>query len=743
MSSDDLSTRLLSIFLEELTDQISVMTADLGVLEDDPDDEDRLRSLFRVLHTVKGAARVAGVRAIEQACHALETELTGVRERSDRLDHERVQRLYTAADALADAGHRIRAGQELTGTPLASLLHELTGSVPKEGLPALASAESGTDSGRATTAQSAVRAGGGAVAGEPAEGSIRVQSEELDTLLASVSDLLITNGRIARRPGALESMHERLTRLATTWQRSTDALRLVLERADAPTGLTALVRRLDDDLRAAAREAGTLIQDATDDARGLGRVTGEIAETVHRLRLRPFADACQALPSVVRDVAGVAGRAVDLELHGQDVRVDRAVVDALREPLHHLVRNAIDHGIEPAAERIQAGKPERGTVRVEAELVHGRLSVRISDDGAGLDVDAIRARLEERGLEVAPGERELVRALFAGGLSTREEATAISGRGIGLDLVRATLGRIGGHVDLFWTRGEGTTFVLECPPTPARIRVVLAVVGTQIFAIPTANVERLRRVELEQVRSVEGRRVLTHENEPIAFGALASILGPPLQPRPLVGKVPVVVLSAGGDRMAVAVDELLAEQELVFRPLGRGRAPLPHISGGTLLPSGQAALVLNPVGVVAAGVEHRAALEIVDESSTEETDKRLRILVVDDSITTRTLEQSILEAAGYDVLTAVDGEDAWSTLQEHEVDLVVADVEMPRLDGFGLCEAIRASRRLRELPVILVTALETTEHRARGLEAGADAYLGKSSFDQETLLETIRQLLTE
>jgi two-component system chemotaxis sensor kinase CheA len=245
----------------------------------------------------------------------------------------------------------------------------------------------------------------------------------------------------------------------------------------------------------------------------------------------------------------------------------------------------------------------------------------------------------------------------------------------------------------------------------------------------------------EEIRYIEGRPVLTLADSPIPFHSLAAILGPPLATKLLADRIPVIVLHAGGHQLALAVDQLLTEQELVFRSLERGRSSLPHVSGGAILPTGAAALVLNPIGVVAAGLSQAQPLELVIESPAARLPARRRILVVDDSITTRTLEQSVLEAAGYDVMTAVDGAAAWQLLQEHAMDLVVADVEMPRLDGFGLCEAIRGSRRLRELPIILVTALETQEHRARGLEVGADAYLAKSSFDQETLLETIRQML--
>jgi two-component system chemotaxis sensor kinase CheA len=355
-------------------------------------------------------------------------------------------------------------------------------------------------------------------------------------------------------------------------------------------------------------------------------------------------------------------------------------------------------------------------------------------------VAAIRAQLERRGLSVPGDERELARTLFEGGLSTRGEVTAISGRGVGLDIVRAAVERIRGSVAVVWTAGRGTTFTLECPPTLATIRALLVALGPQILAVPTTHVERLLRVRPEEIKHAEGRDVIATPEAPVPLVALARLL-PPLVERPVAGPLAVILLRAGARRLAVVVDELVAEQEVVLRPVGRGDHPLPNISGAAILGTGRVALVLNPATIIGAGLGLGAGPGLTGAETKPAGPAKRRILVVDDSITTRTLEQSILEAAGYEVRTAVDGADGWKVLQEHGCDLVVADIEMPRMDGFALCEAIRASKRFKEMPVVVVTALETPEQRARGLEVGADAYIGKSSFDQQNLLDTISQLL--
>jgi two-component system chemotaxis sensor kinase CheA len=728
MNKDQLTARLLATFTGELEEQVRAMNADLLALEADSADAERLKSLFRVAHTLKGAARAASVPAVEQACHALETLLAQARDGKLALGPEEFTLLFSAADALGDAGQRLKAGRDLSGSPVAALRDRLKRQQPEEGW----KAAPGVPPPSVPPSVPSV--------GERGDGQVRVDAEKLDALLAASGQLLVTGGRIASRPAELQALHDVAARSATDWSRTGRRLRLALERSAAPAALIQAVNGVGENLRHILQETGRLAASAAADARSLTQVTDEVADRVRRLRMRPFVEACEALPRVVRDLVSVSTKEMEIEVLGGEVEVDRAVLDGLREALLQLVRNAADHGIEPPAERERAGKPRQGKVSVAAALRGDRLTVTVSDDGAGLDVPAVRAQLERRGLLVPGDERELARTLFEGGMSTRGEVTAISGRGVGLDIVRAAVARLRGTVSVTWRETGGTTFTLECPPTLATIRALLAAVGPQIVAVPTTHVERLLRVRPEEIKHAEGRDVIATPEAPVPLVALARLL-PPLVERPAVGPLAVILLRAGARRLAVAVDELVAEQEVVLRPVGRGREPLPHVSGAAILGSGRVALVLNPATIVAAGLGLGAGPGVTIAEAKSGGRAKKRILVVDDSITTRTLEQSILEAAGYDVRTAVDGADGWKVLQEHGCDVVVADIEMPRMDGFVLCEAIRGSKRYKALPVVLVTALETPEHRARGLEVGADAYIGKSSFDQQNLLDTISQLV--
>jgi two-component system chemotaxis sensor kinase CheA len=726
MNPDELARRLLATFLDELDEQVHAMNAELLALEQDPADSEHLRALFRVAHNVKGAARVADVPMVEEAFHSLESLFAAVRDAGRLLVPDDFALLFASADAIADAGQRIRREQPLGDSPLVAILPRI-----RDAVAAPVSAPTATPSAPrlapAAPAERIIRphpARSAQPALEPATRStdaiettaelVRVAPARLDELMAYAGELLVASSRV----------QERLTELHAV----RDTIRELRSNSVGTNGGTVPILQQDME---------RVSQSFAADTRTLSRITNQLGSMVRDLRMRPFADACQALPRAVRDVAAVAQKEVRLELLGQDVDSDRAVVDALREPLLHLVRNAIDHGIEPPEERVAAGKSRDGTIRVGATLHGGKLVVTVSDDGAGVDTESLRRAYARQGRVAPESERDLGLTLLAGGISTREKATAISGRGVGLDAVRATMERIGGSVDLQWERGKGTTFILECPPTTATIRALLFLVGGQAFALPSSNVERLVRVRRADLRYAEGRALFANGETPVPVTLLSQILGIPGTAE--FAELSYAVLSRAGSRRALlVVDAFLAEQEVVIRPVQRAGASLPHIIGGAVLPSGKLALVLSPSSLLASALSVNVAQPMRAEATEQ---RKRRILIADDSITTRTLEQSVLEAAGYDVSTASDGQDAWRKLHERGADLLISDVEMPRMDGITLCENVRRSKDFRELRVILMTGLESDEHRMRGLEAGADAYLGKSTFDQATLLDTIRQLL--
>ena len=732
MNREELSARLLATFLLELQEQAASMNADLLALEAEPADLDRLRALFRGAHTLKGAARAAGVPLVEESCHALEALLAEARDGKLTLGGEHFSLLFEAVDALADAGRRMQAGTALTDSPLSHVARQLGAreSPILATTPAVVPASAG--SAAVAEAPAAAPAGGPATRAE----RVRVEVTKMDDLLASSEALLVAAARSDTRADQMRELRDLAARCAHAWRKAGGTA------ARARSGPAPAAGELQQELDALAREADRLSAAAADDARGLALVTEELGQRLRHLRMGRFSEAVALLPRVVRDLAMAAGKDVRLEVIGADVEADRGVLDTLREALLHLVRNAVDHGIEPPASRAARGKPPGGTVTVAAQLRGERLTITVADDGAGMDVQAIRRQLERRGRPAPSDEQQLVRTLFQGGISTRREATEISGRGVGLDVAREAIEAIRGRMDVTWTDGRGTTFTLECPPTLAMLRVVLVSVNGHPVAIPIESVERLDRIGRDDIRRADGRDLLPTEAGPIPVAPLARLLGWPAREEQGGALLPVVRLSIGLDRrMALLVDALLGEQEVMVRPLRHVRAETPLASGTALLGSGEVALVLRPDVLLAATLDSPSGSPSLVAAAAPSQVRR-RILVVDDSITTRSLERSVLEAAGYDVTTAADGADGWRRLEQESFDLVVSDVEMPRMDGVALCEAIRESRRLATLPVILVSALESPEDQRRGLDAGANAYVAKSSFDQQALLDTIRQLLS-
>jgi two-component system chemotaxis sensor kinase CheA len=334
-----------------------------------------------------------------------------------------------------------------------------------------------------------------------------------------------------------------------------------------------------------------------------------------------------------------------------------------------------------------------------------------------------------------------VEVLLRGGASTRDRATTVSGRGVGLDIVRNAVGKVQGSLDVRWEAGLGTTFTIRTPVSLATSRVVLVRVQSWVLAFPTAYVDRLLRPDAATLRRSQGQQVLVTDEGTVPLAPLARVLGPPFRESVDLDSDRIVVLRSGRTRAAFLVDALLREEEMVVRPAVPAGVRTPLVGAAAMLPSGEVVPVLNVGALLDAGASAAYGPELPAPAAAEPAARRPRVLVVDDSITTRTLERSILDSAGFEADAVVDGAEAWTRLREHEYDLVVADVEMPRMDGFELCRAIRASTRLRDLPVILVTAREGAEDRQRGLDAGADAYIAKSAFDQAELLETARQLL--
>jgi len=532
MSREQLAARLLATFLDELDEQLKTLDDDLLALEREPKDEGHLNSVFRVIHTLKGASRAAGVRPIEELCHALETCCASARDTKSPLSASQLALVFAGSDSLADAGRRLRDGGDATASPsLAELMQQLrrqappvgrstpagiahlakviTPLTPGNGLPSSPpNVKAGDGNGaKGNGGDGAKGSGGDASAYSPTnsparDDQLRIGVRQVDSLVTAAGELLGMTGTFGERPEEAASLAESVRAWRAEWRRAAGASRRSVERAGAPQALVAALAGIDDHIAQIDRRLVQLARNLGEDSRSLGGTTGRLVEGLRRLRMRPFADLAEALPRAARDAAVNLGKTVELVIEGQDTEVDRTVLDALREPLLHLVRNAIDHGIEAPEERVRRGKPATGIVGIVAGLRGDRLTVQVRDDGAGLDIDAIRAALVLRGREAPQLDHDVARALFESGFSTRREATAFSGRGVGLDIVRDAVVKLGGTVDVDWTSGKGTVFTIETPVSVATLRTLLVVAGGQTFALPTAFVQRLVRVPRGDVKQV-------------------------------------------------------------------------------------------------------------------------------------------------------------------------------------------------------------------------------------------------
>ncbi|RKH05967.1 hybrid sensor histidine kinase/response regulator [Corallococcus carmarthensis] len=565
--------------------------------------------------------------------------------------------------------------------------------------------------------------------------AVRVSVKTLDSLALQVEHLVSGRSQQGRRSEGFRSLTDQAHEVLLHLERAASQLAMsgggpALEPLRTGVGL---MRTMQKRLLEQAKEAHR-------DGEQQSLVAQVIRDDLRDLRMVPASQVLEPLRRTVRETASRLGKEVTLELGGTDVRLDRRIVDALKDPLVHLVRNAIDHGLEMPEARKAVGKPETGRLAVRVEARGTRIGVIVEDDGAGLDPMRVRATAVRRGLmtqEAADklSDAQAARLIFQPGFSTRDEVTSTSGRGVGLDVVLATAQRLQGSADVEFTPGKGTRFIVDLPLTLAAALGLLVRTGTAVTAIPSDTVKRVLRLDADDVGTVAGRVVARLDGEQLTFLSLAESIGLPRMPLALESgrRQTAVLLSLGEERVLYAIDEVVGQQELVVRSLGKHLRDVTHLAGAAVLDDGRVVPVLNaPELLRAAKPDTRTA---AGES------KMPRILVCDDSLTTRFAMKSLLEIAGYPVVTASDGEEAWQVLERVHCHLVVSDWQMPRLDGVGLARRMKGHPMFRRTPIILVTSLDSNEDRAAGLDAGADGYLVKREVERGKLLELVRQLL--
>lgn len=767
-------------FQEEATDLLQRLNEGVITLEGDPTNRELIDQMLRDAHTLKGSSRMVGLIDISDIAHRLEDIMVQVRDGqrsytaqlSDpffealdaivflsenagkpevaQLDHQslldRLSAIASSVEAAEAAPVAAPTGETApaSAAPVVAAVHEAAPAAPADApapeaqQPAAAEAPQGG---------STLHVGHENELKRREQATVRIRTSQVDVLLNLVSEVVISQIKAEQRGLDLRALVSDLSDLWQVWARLKTSLSV--DAGLRGSEFTEDLDSLDGMLAEHRRRLAAFTKDYVEDASRTSAVVADLQEQGMRLRMLPVSTVFNAFPRAVRELAREFRKEVDFVVEGGDTELDKKVLEEINDPLVHIMRNAIDHGIEKPEVREAAGKPRQGTIRMVARQEGDHIVIEISDDGAGIDPDMVRAAAVRKGFLTenearSMSDREAVYLIFEPGFTTSPIITEISGRGVGMDVVREFIvDKLKGALDVDTEVGKGTTFKLTIPLTLAIIRSLLLTVGGQTFALPTGSIEETLRADPSEVIKVEGREVIRRQRRNIPLVRLSDVLGVTGESAPN-GKIPIAIVGFSGHRMGFMVDTLVGEQQIVIKNLGSHLRKVDNVAGVTVLGAGEVVPILNVPDLMhnaRTRTGYRTRHTVVAEQATERTGPR-KILICEDSFTTRELERSIFEAAGYMVEVAMDGAMGFGKLREGlQVDCVVTDVQMPNMTGFELTKAIKSDATLQEIPVVIVTSLERDEEKAMGIEAGADAYITKSVFNQDTLLDTVDRLI--
>ncbi|WNC89738.1 hybrid sensor histidine kinase/response regulator [Paraburkholderia sp. FT54] len=797
MTDDPRRPSLIDLFREEARTQARVLNDGLLALDRAPRDAAALEACMRAAHSLKGAARIVGVQVGVELAHAMEDCFVAAQEGRALLDSAWIDELLRGVDLVARIGNdEDESARGAVGIYVASLHARMAGVVPhaaamrpdatqlaavaSESAPTAAteplatSVGSGTGTGIEADPDAAFNlladalraeatppsAADNAPAATPASNSarsasntttehgrmLRVRADNLDRLLSLSGESLVESRWL--KPFAQSML--RVKRVQRDSTRALDQLHETL----ADLKLDPRAQAALEEVRRLTAESQHLLAERLADLESFDRRSTHLSQQLYdaalQCRMRPFGDGTSGLARMVRDVARSLGKKVRWQLVGESTQVDRDILDLLEAPLGHMLRNALDHGIETPAVRLARGKPEEGTLTLDARHTAGALLITVADDGAGIDLDALRAsivskKLASEATAARLSEAELLEFLLLPGFSLRDQVTEVSGRGVGLDAVHDVVKRVRGTVRITHEAGLGTRVHLQLPLTLSVIRSLLIEVAGEPYAVPLAHVNRTLHVRRAEIELLEGHQHIAFAGRRIGVVTAHQILdtAPPVDQS---GTVSMIVIGDGPQTYGVVVDRFLGERMLVVQPLDPRLGKIRNITAGALMENGDPVLIadvddwLRSVERLVAGGDLKHTQHGMAHAAQRAT---RRVLVVDDSLTVRELERKLLATRGYDVTIAVDGMDGWNAVRGERFDLVITDIDMPRMDGIELVTLIKRDPQLQSLPVMIVSYKDREEDRRAGLNAGADYYLAKGSFHDEALLEAVRDLIGE
>ena len=776
--SDDLSGfSLMDLFRSEAEGQVATLSEGLIALESSTSTSEAIEPLMRAAHSLKGAARIVGLEPAVRIAHSLEDAFVNAQRGGFIIQAPHVDVMLRAVDLLGQIAQLEEGGSADWQAQNEAILSSVVAAL--DSIQTLAVAPSAPDRiepadqavapvapeaniappvaedpGQALSSVVSVASKSEIVAPSPSQAPalptsdatgrvVRVSAESLSRMMALAGESLVQ----ARQ---LRPFVDALTALKRQHSAMSESLRSMQDRRELEIGPDLLHH-----VRAEADRCGEALTrniEAFDDfTRRSEDLAGRLHHEVISSRMRPISEGVRGFPRLIREVARDLGKQVRFEVRGESTGVDRDILDKLDAPLNHLIRNALDHAIELPDDRRKVGKDTVGTIRLEARHSAGMLQIAVVDDGRGIEISGLRAKVIERGLatEIMAArltDAELLEFLFLPGFSTKESVTEISGRGVGLDVVQDMVRTVGGLVRVSSKFGRGTRFTLQLPITMSVVRALLVRIAGEPYAFPLNRIDRIVRVARTDLRQLEGRSHFLIGEDLVGVVDAAEVFGFSTL-GPSEDSLPVVVVSDRSLRFALIVEEFLGERDLEVRPLDPRLGKPPDINSASVLDDGWPVLIVDVEDLVRSidnmlGGRRFKSLATSGQSAVVHR-KAKRILVVDDSITVRELERQLLESRGYAVDVAVDGVDGWNAVRVGDYHLVISDVDMPRMDGITLVRSIKQDARLRSIPVVIVSYKDREEDRMRGLDAGADGYLTKSSFHDRTFLDAVADLIGE
>ncbi|MFJ2988723.1 hybrid sensor histidine kinase/response regulator [Collimonas sp. NPDC087041] len=753
MTSDDMrDASMLDLFRLEVDTQAQAMSSGLLAIERTASPE-QLEACMRAAHSIKGAARIVGIQAGVDVTHVMEDCFVSAQQGNIQLGPRRIDQLLRGVDLLlriaasADDQEFWQAGAGRGEIDIfLQGLQESLAQADEHGQEHVPEPVQETRSITAPEPNLEAPRAAAEAQQDHADRMLRVTATHLNQLVGLSGESLVESRW-------LPSFNASLLRLKRQHQHAAHAFDLLhdtLRGSDLSELQLNAMRETQQHIDACQKMLAERMAELEAFERRNTSLSRRLYDQALACRMRPFADRVGNYGRMVRDLGRTLGKQVRLDISGESTQVDRDILEQLEAPLVHLLRNALDHGIETPQQRRAAGKPEEGVITLSARHHAGLLQISVSDDGNGIDLEQLRSSVIRRGLvEPATAGRlstsELLNFLLLPGFSMRDTVTEISGRGVGLDVVHDMLKRMRGTIQMFSEPGHGMRFQLQLPLTLSLVRSLLVNIGGEAYAFPLAYVNRTMMLDRQQIEMLEGRQHFSFDGRQIGLVAASQILRSGEAPAGEDG-IALVVIGNQGQTYGLQVDRLLGEHMLVVQPLDTRLGKIKDIAAAALMENGAPVLILD-VADMLRSVEKLIAQghldKIQNSADNQQVKSSKRVLVVDDSLTVRELERKLLSNRGYAVRVAVDGMDGWNVLRSEPFDLVITDIDMPRMDGIELVTLIKKNPQLKAIPVMIVSYKDRQEDRQRGLEAGADYYLAKASFHDETLLQAVEDLIGE